>query len=422
MNHKVKKLLAMVMIVCMVFALAACKSQNQASGSSAKTAPVEITFTNFSASGGNEETLAAMYEEFQKVHPDIKVNIETIGYDDYFTQMQTRVAGGTAADCYELNIENFAAYSSKGILAEISDVDTAKFNQTALGAFAVDGKQYGLPGSFSNVVLFYNKDLFDQAGMAYPTDAWTWDDAQAAAEAIRALSADTFGIYVPATYHEFYKVSAQYGGSLLNDSKTEFTIDSPENLTAATLLVERITKTNVMPTSAQLGGMGDWDLFESGRLGMIVTGIWAFAPFAEACDFPWDISVEPGGIKKATHFFSNAFVVNEESKNKEAAAAWINFLASSDETAAIRIKAGWDLPAIVDESVLNEYLKLSPPENRQAVFDSLDYLVTPPIIEEYSLMTDIISKKLEAAASGKLSVAEALKQAQEECGAQITLK
>jgi len=171
-----------------------------------------------------------------------------------------------------------------------------------------------------------------------------------------------------------------------------------------------------------MGGLGDWDLFESGRLGMIPTGIWAFNTFTEACDFNWDICVEPGGTQKATHFFSNSLVVNKDSEKKEAAATWINWLASSDEAAQMRIDAGWDLPAISNDTVLAGYLKITPPQNRQAVFDSLEYLAKPPIIEEYSKMADIITGKLSQAASGELSAEEALNQAQEECEAQITLQ
>ena len=106
--------------------------------------PVTITYCNFNASGGNEETLQKMYEAFHEEHPNITVEIETIAMDDYFTQMQTRVAGGTAPDCYELNIENFASYANKGVLAEISGVDLSRLDETALSAFNVDGKQYGL--------------------------------------------------------------------------------------------------------------------------------------------------------------------------------------------------------------------------------------------------------------------------------------
>ena len=387
----------------------------------AEAEPVTITYCNFNASGGNEETLQRMYEAFHEEYPNITVEIETIAMDDYFTQMQTRVAGGTAPDCYELNIENFASYANKGVLAEITDVDLSSLDETALSAFNVDGKQYGLPGNFSNVVLIYNKDLFDQANIEYPTSDWTQDDVQAAAEAIRALGDDIYGYYQPLTYNEFYKACAQFGGSLLNEDKSEFTINAPENVAAAQMMADRVLVTNVQPTAEQMGGMGDWDLFMSGRLGMIPTGIWAFNTFAEGCDFAWDIAVEPGAVQKATHFFSNACVINAKSENQEAAATWITWLASSPKAAALRIEAGWDLPAVNDEAVLASYLDLTPPENREAVFESLDYLVVPPVIEDYALMSDIIGQQLEAAAAGTVTVQEALDEAQAQCEAQISL-
>ncbi len=383
---------------------------------------VTITYANFNASGGQEETLDAMYQAFHEEYPNITVQIETIGFDDYFTQMQTRVAGGTAPDCYELNIENFAAYANKGVLAELQGIDASGYNETALSAFHVDGKQYGVPGNFSNVVLIYNKDLFDKAGIDYPTDEWTWEDALTAAEAIRALDENTYGIYQPVTFNEFFKVAAQFGGSILNEDKTGFTINSEENVAAAEMMISKITDSNVQPNDEQMSGMGDWDLFQSGRLGMIPTGIWAFSTFAEGCDFAWDICVEPGQDKKATHFFSNALVVNADTEKKEAAECWINWLASSETAAQMRIDAGWDLPAISNEEVLSGYLEMTPPENRKAVFASLDYLVVAPVIEDYALMSDIITEKLSEAASGKITVREALDEAQSECEAQISLQ
>ena len=185
-KSKLFSLIALVLAMLMVFAACAPAANNEADPTEGKSdaqvqtpadkedepaaEPVTITYCNFNSSGGNEETLAKMVAAFEAEHPNIKVEVETIGYDDYFTQMQTRVAGGTAPDCYELNIENFAAYANKGLLAEISGVDVSALNETALNAFNVGGKQYGLPESFSNVILIYNKDLFDKAGVAYPTD------------------------------------------------------------------------------------------------------------------------------------------------------------------------------------------------------------------------------------------------------------
>ena len=434
-TRKIFSLIAIVLAMLMVFS--ACGNTGTADPTDGETKgqvqdtkgqeeqpsaePVTITYCNFNSSGGNEETLAKMVVAFEAEHPNIKVEVETIGYDDYFTQMQTRVAGGTAPDCYELNIENFAAYANKGQLAEISGVDVSGLNDTALNAFNVGGVQYGLPESFSNVVLIYNKDLFDQAGVAYPTDDWTQDDLQAAAEAIRALGDDIYGIWQPITYNEFFKVVAQYGGALLNEDKTAFTINSPENLKAAQTLVDRVLVSNVQPNAAQQGGMGDWDMFMSGRLGMIPTGIWAFQTFTDGCDFDWDIVVEPGSTQKATHFFSNCVVMNPETKHPEEVAQWLAWLTASTTSADIRLEAGWDLPALKDLGALSSYLEITPPDNREAVFKSLDYLVMPPVIEDYALMSDIITQKLAAAAEGAITAQEALDQAQAECEAQIKL-
>ena len=398
-------------------------TQTSEAGSEA-TEPITITYANFNASGGNEATLDSMYQAFHEQNPNITVNIETIAMDDYFTTLQTRIAGGTAPDCFEMNIENFAAYASKGILAELSDADTSAVNQTALSAFTYDGKQYALPENFSTVILVYNKDLFDKAGIDYPDSSWTREDVDKAAEAIRALGDDIYGIYQPVTYNEFYKVAAQYGGSLINADGTQFTVNSKENIAALQSMVDRVQKTNVQPTAEQMGGMGDWDLFESGRLGMIPTGTWCFNAFTDACDFAWDICVEPGQTQKATHFFANALVVNNSASDEAKAAAqkWISFLSSSDEAAKIRLDAGWDLPAINDMNALSSYLEITPPDNRKAVFESLDSLVLPPIITDYSQMSDIISDAVSKAASGECSAEEALNEAQKLCEEQITLK
>ena len=385
--------------------------------------PITITYANFNASGGNEATLQAMYDAFHEAYPEITVEIETIAMDDYFTTMQTRIAGGTGPDCYEMNIENFGAYASQGLLADLSGAQTSGLNETALGAFAYDGVQYGLPENFSTVVLVYNKDLFDQAGVDYPTADWRREDADKAAEAIRALGDDIYGIYQPVTYNEFYKVAAQYGGSLVSEDGKSFTINSAENVAALQSMVDRVQKTNVQPTEEQMGGMGDWDLFESGRLGMIPTGTWCFNTFTDACDFAWDISVEPGQSRKATHFFANALVVNADADEAAQAAAqtWITWLASSPEAAQLRLDAGWDLPALSDMDALSGYLEITPPDNREAVFDSLDALVLPPIINDYSQMSDIVTNAVSRAASGECTPQEALDQAQSECEAAITL-
>lgn len=112
----------------------------------AKEENVQIKFMNYSSNGGNEDALEAMVKAFEDQNPTIDVVIETYGYNDYFTQLATRVAGDQAPDVFELNIENFRAYADKGAIAELdsvledNDIDVSLIHPKALSAFQIDRK------------------------------------------------------------------------------------------------------------------------------------------------------------------------------------------------------------------------------------------------------------------------------------------
>lgn len=388
---------------------------------------VTITFEQFSGSGDNEQYLKDMIAAYTTANPNVTIKLQSYGYDDYFTQLTAKVAGGQAPDVFELNYENFVSYAKKGALKPLDDIiksqniATDSYNEMALKAFQADGQQYGVPNSFSNVVLIYNKDLFDQAGISYPTDDWKWEDAMTAADKIHALGNDIFGYYHPLSFNEYYKVVKQNGGSLFNEDYTQFTMDTPANVEALQYMVDMQLKSNVMPKAEQLAGMGDWDLFKSGRLGMIVTGIWAFPDFTRDCEFAWDIAVEPGHTQKAAHFFSNGYVINKDSKVAEEAAKFIAYISSDPTATQIRLDAAWELPPVTDQSIVDQYLAITPPDNREAVFKSLDYLVTPPVITQFAELQDIIGQHLNSAAAGTVTPEQALKNMQADCEAKINL-
>ncbi|WP_457943650.1 ABC transporter substrate-binding protein [Caproiciproducens sp. LBM24188] len=435
-----KRLSIVSLILIMMLTVSACSTTPASnttaqsgtapnSADSASTKPVLITFDQFSGSGDNEKYLQKMIDAYKKIHPNVTIKMQSYGYNDYFTQLTTKVAGGKAADVFELNYENFVPYAKKGALMPLDDIiksqgiDTSAYNQTALKAFNADGKQYGVPDSFSTVLLIYNKDLFDKAKVAYPTDDWTWEDAMNAAKKIRALGKDIYGYYHPLSYNEFYKVSKQNGGSLISADGKSFTMDTPANVEALQYMIDMQNKSNVMPTPTQLERVpnADWDLFKSGRLGMIVTGCWAFPDFVRDCKFNWDVAVEPGHKQKATHFFSNGYAIKKDSKVANEAAKFIVFISSSKEATQIRLDAGWELPPINDKSIIAQYTSKTPPANRQAVFKSLDYLVTPPVVSQYAELQDIVAKHLNAAAAGTVTPAQALKDMQAECQNTINL-
>lgn len=405
------KTVGLGLTAALALTLTACGQGSATKEAAAPEGKSVVRYMNFSSNDGHEKDLKAIVDAFQTANPNITVQVETVPYADYFTKLQTSVAGGTAADAFELNYENFVTYAKNGSLAELKNVDTSVYKKSLVEAFNDGGKQYGVPESFSNVVLFYNKALFKAAGVAEPTAEWTWKDEQAAAAKLTNKGAKVWGDYQPVSYNEFYKVLAQNGGEFLNADKTEATFNSPAGVEAAKFLIDKVGKT--MPTEADGAGTPDFDskLFKSGKLAMWHTGIWMFSAMA-AAPFEWDVVVEPGNTKKASAMFVNGLVVSAASKNAEAAQKWITFLASSDETTKTRLATSWELPPVADEAKLAPYLDQKKPANRKAVFAALEETVLPPVIERQQEMQDLVTAELTAAAAGRKPVEKALADAQ----------
>ncbi|HMO10405.1 MAG TPA: sugar ABC transporter substrate-binding protein [Actinotalea sp.] len=416
---------AIALAAVVALALSACSSGSSGSteepdGTASPTGGAEevtISYSNFISNGGNEDNLATIVAAFEDANPGVRVEVKTLAYADYGTALQTDLAAGTQADVFDVEYANYAGYQQAGVLAALDGVDGSVFAPSLLEAYQTDGVQYALPSSFSNVVLFYNKDLFDAAGLDYPTNDWTWADEQAAAEALTDQAAGVFGTYQPISYYEFYKALAQNGGQFLSDDGATVAFNTPEGVEAAQWLVGKPGTT--MPTAEQGAGTPDFDsgLFADGKLAMWHTGIWMFGSMADS-DVNWDIAVEPGNTTQASAMFSNALGVSATSAHPAEAQAFAEFLAGSDVSAQVRLDAGWELPPVADESLLATYLDKGEPDNRQAVFDSLDKVALPPTIgEKQNQMVDIITNQLTEAAAGRMTAAEALAEAETQINA-----
>jgi multiple sugar transport system substrate-binding protein len=379
-----------------------------------------IRYFTFSAAPDHVEDLDTIVQAFQAENPTIQVSVETAPFADYFTLLQAGIASGDAPDVFELNYENFVTYAANNTLLDLSNLISADapYYPRALEAFSYDGTQYALPASFSDVLMFYNADLFDQAGLDYPTAEWTWDDAKAAATAIRALGGDVWGVFSPVQFWEFYKKAAQNGEcKFFNDDMTESTINSQACVDTLNLMTSFMTD-GLMPTAAQLSGVSDSELFLSGKLGMYVTGIWMFDAFKDA-PFTWDVQLEPMINQHAHHFFANGVAVSATSVNPEAAAAWAQYLTSSETAANVRVSSAWELPALDKPEYFDAYLSQTPPANRAAVFQALESPVTPPVIVRQSEMQDAVNALLTQVVDGELTAQEALDQAKTEIDALI---
>lgn len=397
--------------------LAAC-GQDTGGGDDAG-ATGTITYFTFSAAPDHLKDLDAIVAKFEEQNKGIDVQVQTAAYDDYFTKLQTAIAGGQAPDTFELNYENFVTYARAGALLDLgpqaandADYASGRVYPKALEAFQHDGKQYGMPSTFSTVVLFYNKALFDAAGVAYPTPSWTWADEKAAAEKLTDRAAGVFGDYQPVTFHEFYKALAQAGGSFFSPDGGKATFNDAKGLAAANWLLSK--PGTVQPTVAEIGGKADYDtaLFKSGKLAMWHNGIWQISGLAATPGLDFDIVTEPGDARKANAVFMNATAVSATTSKAAAAWKWARFLSTAQETVQTRLASSWELPAVNDDDAFASYLGQSPPANRQAVFDALDAIALPPVIDtQQAKMQDVVTQALEKAASGEVGVQQALDDA-----------
>jgi multiple sugar transport system substrate-binding protein len=377
----------------------------------ARAEKVTLTYFTFSAAPDHLNTLKALIQIFEKRYPNIDVEYQTASYSDYFTKLQTEVAAGDAPDTFELDYGNFLSYASSGALASLAKQAKADkkfkpsiFYPRAYNAFALKGAQYALPESFSDVLLFYNKDLFRAAGVPFPTAKWTWKDELAAAKKLTDASKGVYGDFQPIQFYEFYKVLAQNGGQFFNAAKTKATFDSPAGIAAAKWLLEK--PGTVMPTTEQMGGGGpDWDTnaFKAGKLAMWHNGIWQFTALKDV-PFQWDVVVEPAGKQKANHFFADAVAMSAKTKHPHEAWLWLKFMSSSHDSVKARVGSSWELPPVRDKAAFAPYLAQRPPANRQAVLDALAAPVLTPTITQEQKMQDIVSNALQAAELGQGSV------------------
>ncbi|QYF74436.1 sugar ABC transporter substrate-binding protein [Cryobacterium sp. PAMC25264] len=381
-------------------------------------APVTITYSNFISNNGNEKNLAAIVSAFEEENPTITVEVKTLPYDGYDTALQTDLAAGTQSDVFDIDGSGkYGILQDSGVLAELDGFDSALYSPGLLETYNTDGTQFALPTSFSDVVMYYNTDLFDAAGVEYPTADWTWEDETAAAKAITDQAAGVWGDHQPVTYNEFYKVLEQNGASFLSDDGSSVAFNSDAGIEAAEWLVDK--SGTVMPTIEDGQGTADFDtnLFTSGKLGMLHTGTWMFNSFADT-PANWDIVVEPGNTQSASAVFSNAIGVSAASENLEAAQLWAQFMSSSDAMVDTRLDTGWELPPISDDAKLGTYLDKGKPTNRQAVFDAADKIAPAPALGDSGAeIQDVMTGELVEAQAGRITVQKALDNAEEKINA-----
>ena len=157
---------------------------------------------------------------------DVKVVVKD--WDSYWTLLETGATGGELPDVFWMHINEAQKYMSNDILLNLDDyinadeeIDMSNYYDGVVNIYNYDGSQFALPKDHDTIALLYNKKIFDQYGMDYPTNEWSWDDYAAAAKAISEAGKDD-GVYGTAMYTNdgqdgWYNLIYDHGGKLISD-------------------------------------------------------------------------------------------------------------------------------------------------------------------------------------------------------------
>jgi multiple sugar transport system substrate-binding protein len=348
---------------------------------------------------GAPEELAVwqqIVDDFQAANPNIKVNVEVSDWDSYWTKLKTLLAANTPPDVFAMDAPLYLDYQSRGVLLNIqSYIDKSSgfldgFYPVTLEAYKLPDGYYGLPRDFQTIVLFYNKDMFDAAGAAYPSADWTYDDLRAAAKSLTVDkngdgTIEQFGFDAGLWDMENFWSEAiwSWGGEVINPDYTKTLIGEPIARQAWQFAYDLMWTDKSMADPNTSGQYGT-DLFQAGIAAMTPMGHWAVPGYATV-NFKWDVAPMPIGPTggRATSVNSAGFVVAKDTKNPDAAWEFIKYCLS--QTGQTRLtELGLAIPVL--ESVANSpvFLEQSMVNINQQVFlDSLAFARMKPVFKGY---------------------------------------
>ena len=292
-------------------------------------------------------------EEFNKEYPNVPVTPEPNTWDEYWTKLEAAATGGSIADVFWMNGPNITKYANGGILMPIDDmieeqgIDVANYPAGLVSLYNIDGVQYALPKDFDTIGVWYNKALFDEAGVEYPTDDWTWEDMAEKAAALTKDDGSVYGIGAGFdTQCGIYNTIFACGGYVISEDKKSSGYDLAETQAGVQCWID-LQEAGVSPSEASLEETTADAQFLSGRLAMYWGGSW-FLGAVKTSDLKDNIDVVelPSiGGKKATviHGLGNCIYV--DTKSPDAAKAWVSFLAGESAN-LISAETGAAIPAL----------------------------------------------------------------------------
>ena len=398
----------------LTFLLAGCRSDQ-----------VTVSFMVF---GGPEELAAyeSLVAAFHEAQSEVRVELRYIpDQAEYRRRLAADFSAGAAPDVMLLNYRRFATFAGQGglqplgdYLAESALLNEADFYPQVIESFRYQGALWCIPQNMSSLVVYYNQDLFDAAGLPYPADDWTWDDFLLAAQRLTVDvdgdgRSDQYGAGIEPTLNRLAPFIWQAGGELVDDPQnpSRLALTSPAALSGMQWFVELQTVHGVVPDALAQSAESNESRFLNGTLAMYFNSRRGVPTYRTITHFTWDVAPLPRGLHEAGILHSDGYCLAASSQEKEAAWGFIEF-ANSTIGQELIVETGRTVPSLRAVAESPAFLEPTKPPSRSYLFvQTIQTIRAVPVTANWPVVEDTASQDIEQAFFGRVSVQEAAETA-----------
>lgn len=372
----------------------------------------ETTTTIKFASWGSKselEIIKPLLSEFEKQNPAIKVDFMHIP-QNYFQKIHLLFASNLAPDVIFINNQYLPIYANAGLLEEIpltltpaskegrdiSTITSSDFYKKSLEALTYRKKLYAVPRDISNLVIFYNKDLFKKYGVPCPSKYWTFNDLLTLSKKLtkdlnKDNKTDIWGISFEEDLLFYLPYLMSEGGGVLSDDLKTSIIDTPESKRGLQFYSDLRNKYNVAPKKSESASATMAQLFLQGKLAMHLSGRWLVPKYKKDANFKWNLINFPSGDKGSiVPMDASGWAVTSQSNHKKEALKLVEYLASKTSIEKLT-ESGLIVPARID--VAEGKFSLDHSINNSVFVETIKTSKTTPVSTNYREIQDSLKEK-----------------------------
>ena len=297
MHKRAKKGMRFCAVVLLaLLSLTGCGSKETADGK------VKLSFQIWDTA--QRAGMQAVIDEYEKTHPNVTIDLQVTSWDEYWTKLDAAAESNQLPDIFWMHTNQILKYADYGMLADVNELYDDEdpeyyekhFSEISLGnARGSDGKLYGVPKDKDTVGLVYNRALFDQAGVAYPDETWTWDTlCEASAQIYEKTGKYGYMAYADEQLG-YWNFVYQAGGCILNEDKTKAGFLEPATRKAMEFYVN-LQKEPWCPGQNYFAETAPGNAFFSEQGAMYLEGNWNLMSLREnnaEMEGKWDVAVLP---------------------------------------------------------------------------------------------------------------------------------